>query len=146
MTCSSFSPIFARRIAAIPVLAAWALIAAGAVSLPGCGHGSGSEVGKVEGVVTLDGKPLPKAQVEFLPKSGRPSLAETAEDGSYRLQYTVDQEGALVGSHTVKIHTAVTGRVDRRDELVPPRYHDKTELKAEVKPGSNTFNFDLTSK
>jgi hypothetical protein len=29
---------------------------------------------------------------------------------------------------------------------LPPRYNEKTELTAEVKPGGNTIDFDLTSK
>jgi hypothetical protein len=146
MSFFSFSPTLARRLSVVPVVAAWSLIVVGIVSLPGCGGSRGPQVGKVQGVVTLDGKPLPKAQVEFLPQSGRPSMAETGEDGSYRLQYTVDQEGALVGPHTVKIHTAIPGRVGYDKELVPDRYHAKTELKAEVKSGSNKLDFDLTSK
>jgi hypothetical protein len=32
-----------------------------------------------------------------------------------------------------------------RKELLPARYHAKTELTAEVKPGRNTIDFDLTS-
>ncbi len=146
MTSFLCSPILARRIAVVPTVA-WLLILAAAVSLPGCGGGGDlPKLGRVKGVVTLDGKPLAEAQVQFLPQSGRPSTAETATDGSYRLQYTADHDGALVGSHTVKIQTAIDGRDDPRSERLPARYHSKTELKADVKSGSNEFNFDLTSK
>ncbi len=146
MTCFAATPVLARRMTPVAVLAACFLILACVISLPGCGRGDAPELGKVTGVVTLDGQPLPEAQVDFLPAAGRPSSAETAQDGSYRLQYSADLDGALVGPHTVKIHTAVDGRVDRQKELVPPRYHAQTELTAEVKAGSNTFNFDLQSK
>jgi len=144
MTFFCLPSLLVRRLV---VIVAWSMLLAGVVSLPGCGgDASRPKLGKVTGVVTLDGKPLPAAQVEFVPQSGRPSLAETGTDGSYRLQFTADEDGALVGSHTVKIHTAVDGRMDRTEELVPAQYHSKSELKAEVKPGSNTFNFDLKSK
>lgn len=139
-------PVRAYRIAPFPVIVALSVILIGMVSLPGCGGGGNTpELGEVEGVVTLDGKPLPEAQVDFIPAAGRPSMAETDANGKYRLQYTADNEGAIVGPHTVKIHTAVDGRVDRQEELVPPRYHADTELKADVKAGSNEINFDLTS-
>ena len=147
MTSFIFSHNLARRMAAIPVVAAWSLIVIGVISLPGCGAGgNGPQFGKVTGVVTLDGNPLPEAQVEFLPQLGRSSTAETGKDGSYRLQYTADRDGAVVGSHTVKIHTAVDGRVGGPKELLPARYHSETELKAEVKSGNNTLNFDLKSE
>lgn len=145
MTCSHCSCVARRRLFALPGVALWSVVLAGAASLAGCG-GGGSTVGRVEGLVTLDGKPLPGAQVEFIPASGRPSLAETGTDGRYRLRYTMDQEGAIVGAHTVKIHTAVDGRVDRSEELVPARYHAKSELRADVKAGSNKFDFELKSK
>ena len=147
MTYRRFSSCLARRDVAVPLVVACSLLLAGVVSLPGCGRGGdGPPLGKVMGVVTLDGSPLPDAQVEFLPQSGRPSMAETGKDGAYRLQYTVDRDGALVGPHTVKIHTAIPGRADSAKELLPDRYHSKTELKAEVKAGSNRFDFELKLK
>ena len=146
MSCYIFSRSLARWPAPALASAACCLMLASVVTLPGCGRGDAPQLGQVTGVVTLDGQPLPEAQVEFLPASGRPSSAETGQDGRYRLRYSADFDGALVGPHTVKIHTAVDGRVDRQKELVPPRYHAQSELSAEVKSGSNTFNFDLQSK
>ncbi len=71
-------------------------------SLVGCG-GSGVEMAPVEGVVTLNGKPLEKLMVEFWPESEGPrSFAETDANGRFKLM-TDDgkQEGAAVGSHKV---------------------------------------------
>lgn len=147
MTCSLFSSRRARRTAAIPSVLTCLLILAGLVTLPGCGGGRDvPKTGEVTGVVKLDGQPLSGAQVQFLPQAGRPSTAETGKDGSYRLQFTAEQEGALVGPHTVKIQTAVDGRDDPRTERLPARYHSSSELKADVKPGSNKLDFDLKSK
>jgi hypothetical protein len=69
------------------------------------------------------------------------------------LQYTNSQRGAEPGSHTVKITSqidTVSGEgdiaaVEGRKELLPPRYHDNTELTAEVKPGRNTIDLELSS-
>ena len=54
--------------------------------------------------VTLDGKPLANAMVQFSPDGqGRPSAGTTSSDGSYTLQYTADHSGAKIGEHTVTV-------------------------------------------
>ncbi len=124
------------------------LATAGAVSLSGCGGRSDlPELGDVRGVVTLDGQPVSGAQVQFVPQAdGRPSVAETDADGSYRLQYIVGEYGAIVGTHKVMINTAVDGRDDPSTEKIPARYNAQTELTTDVKSGSNDVSFDLQSK
>ena len=117
------------------------------------GCGSSDKLGTVTGTVTLDGKPLPQASVTFSRGQGRMSVGTTDEQGRYKLLYTVNQQGAEPGTHTVSITTqiyAVSGEADLaavegRQELLSPRYNEKTELTAEVKPGRNTIDFDLTS-
>jgi hypothetical protein len=129
------------------------LFVAGSFSLLATGCGSSYSLGTVTGTVTLDGKPLPQATVTFSRGQGRMSVGTTDEDGRYQLQYSARQKGAEPGSHKVRIATqieAVSGEgdlaaVQGRKELLPPRYNDKTELTAEVKPGRNTIDFDLTS-
>jgi len=55
--------------------------------------GCGGKNHKVEGIVTLDGKPLASATVTFLPEDedGIPATGHTGEDGKFRL---VNQFGA----------------------------------------------------
>lgn len=148
MAHSVFTRGLPRRLACPLRIAVCCLASVGVLSLLGCGGGADGtpELGEVTGVVTLDGRPLPKAQVEFAPASGRPSSGETAEDGRYTLQYTADHAGAVVGAHSVKISTGGYGDAGPIDEKLPPRYHAETELKADVKPGNNEINFDLLSK
>lgn len=125
----------------------------GVVSLLTAGCGSSYSLGTVTGTVTLDGKPLPHATVIFSRGQGRMSVGTTDEAGRYELQYTASEKGAEPGAHTVRITSqidAVSGEgdlaaVEGRKELLPPRYNEKTELTAEVKPGRNTIDFDLTS-
>jgi hypothetical protein len=66
----------------------------------GCGKGS---VSKVEGIVTLDGKPLPGATVSFVPvnKEGRPANGRTDSDGTFRLTTFRTDDGALPGEYQV---------------------------------------------
>lgn len=122
----------------------------GLLLLTGCG--GPSNVGGVEGVVTLDGKPLPNAMVQFQPETGRPSVGMTDAEGRYQLQYTADAAGAALGRHTVCISTggkrmnAETGEIKVYPELVPAKYNTNTELTVEVKPGGNELNFELVSQ
>jgi hypothetical protein len=129
---------------------ATAAVFCGLLLLTGCG--GPSDVGGVEGVVTLDGKPLPDAMVQFQPESGRPSVGMTDTGGHYELQYTADAAGAALGRHTVRISTggkrmnAETGEIKEYPERVPAKYNTNTELTVEVKPGGNELNFDLVSQ
>jgi hypothetical protein len=116
-----------------------------AVLMTGCGGIKTPPLGCVEGAVTLDGAPLPAALVVFTPDgSGRSSTAVTDTGGRYSLSFLREIPGANVGRHTVRITTA-TGKRGVR-EILPSRYHRKTELTATVQPGTNTIDFALQSK
>lgn len=119
----------------------------------GCGS-SGPATGEVTGKVTIDGQPIEGASIEFIPADGRPSTGVTDASGAYELMFTNDAKGALLGSHQVRITTARAGdggegvgpTLEARDELLPAKYHDESELTAEVVAGKNTFDFDLQTK
>jgi hypothetical protein len=104
-------------------------------------------MGTVTGTVTLDGQPLPNAIVFFQPEQGRPSSAITDSAGVYYLMYTSKIEGALVGKHIVHIRTEMDAWDERPavKEFLPDRYHEKSELNADVQPGANQVDFALTS-
>lgn len=117
--------------------------------LTGCGGPEHPPVGRVSGVVTLDGQPLPAATVMFQPADGRASQATTDSAGKYSLTYLDGVPGAMLGTHKVIIRTEIPGEDGQppiAKEKLPKKYHDLTELTAEVKSGSNTFNFDLKSQ
>jgi hypothetical protein len=129
--------------------AAWAVLALAAA---GCGgSGGGPPLGKVSGVVTLDGQPLADATVTFTPAVGRPSQGVTGSDGRYTLAYTADQQGAMVGEHVVRISTEgyverTGGAVEQMKERVPLQYNAQSTLTATVKAGTNDLPFQLQSK
>jgi hypothetical protein len=126
----------------------WCLVI-GAFCLAGCGGPEHPDVGRVSGVVTLDGQPLAEATVMFQPTQGRASIATTDSAGKYSLTYLDGVPGAILGAHTVIIRTEIPGEDGQppiAKEKLPKRYHDQTELTADVKPGSNTFDFPLTSQ
>lgn len=125
-------------------------------SLVGCG-GSGVKLGEVRGRVTVDGKPVPKATLEFVPTAPEtsPSLGVTDKDGNYRLAYSQDEFGAMLGTHNVKITTKAISKDEMPDDgsaveqvfvAIPKKYAKDGALTAEVKAGSNTINFELDTK
>ena len=123
--------------------------------LAGCSGGANlPELGQVSGTVTLDGQPLDGATIEFVPEKGRPSSAITDESGNYKLRFSATTNGAVLGKHDVAIRSfrdPVSAEGDQpgvegRDELLPARYHENSELTAEVAAGSNTIDFTLTSE
>lgn len=85
------------------------LLAAGL--LTGC-SGGGPDLSRISGVVTVDGKPYPNALVSFQPvgskdnaNPGKGSMGVTDEHGKYVLLYDGKREGAVIGSHLVRIST-----------------------------------------
>jgi len=120
------------------------------LSLAGCG--SPDNIGRVTGVVTLDGLPLENAFVQFEPLAGNsPSGGLTDASGHYTLTYSRDVSGAEIGDHRVLITTQNGGDPDanppvpRTREKLPNKYHKKSELKATVQAGANKFDFPLES-
>ena len=140
-----------ERVLASRSCSRWILVLLAGMLLVGCRKQY--EIPSVDGVVRLDGKPLPDAVVRFIPQQGRASVGKTKADGGYSLQYTGKQRGAEPGRHTVVITSEISPiggegnavPVGGRKELLPARYHTKTGLTADVKSGANTIDFDLTS-
>jgi hypothetical protein len=126
------------------------LIALLMLALPpvlGCGGGY-ENVAEVTGQVTMDGRPLPNVKVAFQPSAGgRGSSGVTDAEGRYTLQYVTDQEGALIGSHSVYITGARGGGAGQSGPTVPipAVYNMQTTLTAEVVAGENQIDFALDS-
>ena len=117
--------------------------------LSGCG-GSSVEVAPVSGRVTLDGAPLAGARIRFQPEAsgGSPSYGASDSDGNYVLGYNRDQQGALIGWHTVSVVRG--GNNDSNSNLkpqaLPTRYNTASELRKEVKRGEdNVVHLELTT-
>lgn len=126
------------------------LLAFVAISVAGCGgSSSGPDLGTVTGVVKIDGQPAADLVITFEPiAGGRRSIGKTDEEGMYKLAFSADRKGALIGSHRVIITTASTS--DAPDpsgvekDRIPPRYNTETEITKEVVAGSNEIDVELT--
>ena len=125
------------------------LFATIALGLAVGGCGGGPTLGRVEGTVSLDGKPLPNAKVEFQPTSGSPSYGETDAAGFYSLMFSPGNEGAIPGQHIVRISTYQAdpkpGSTEFTPESVPEIYNSQSTLKETVETGSQTIDFNLTT-
>ncbi len=115
-----------------------------------------TNLGQVEGIVRLNGKPLTAGKVRFLPESGRGAIGTIQPDGTFTLGTFADADGALVGHHQVAIIAYEPGKVGRPDPavrgstlkpLVPERYlaTGTSNLTFDVQAGPNHAEFDLTS-
>lgn len=100
----------------------------------------------------MDDKPLPNAVIMFVPVGGRPSAAETNENGQYVLEFSAGRKGAIPGVNRVEINTARQAyEKDGKNypavkESVPAKYNRNTELEFNVEPGkSNVADFHLQS-
>ena len=143
------------------ILNAWCAVAVAIVAVSGCSGVKIPPLAQVGGVVTLDGQPLTKGQVHFVPDSskgtkGRMAVGLIGTDGRFKLTAFKPGDGALVGFHKVVI--ICEEEMPAFDPKLPPpppkslipiRYtNDKTSgLTAEVKSaGKNDFTFALESR
>lgn len=129
-------------------------------ALPGCGSSDGPPLGEVTGRVTLDGKPLSGAVLTFIAQSakGSPSYGGTDEQGRYTLMFTNSKHGAMLGDHVVQIETTKVSAGEAKEMVaqgmaapapyvaIPKKYKQPGALVAKVASGSNTIDFELTSK
>jgi hypothetical protein len=129
----------------------------------GCGSSAEFELVPVSGVVTLDGKPVPYTQVVFIPQGSGdkvnpgPSSAATCDDqGRYQLKTVRGDDGAVVGTHSVRISStgpprpATVGDTDLgppRKDAFPAQYNVSSTLTFDVpSSGTTEADFKLTTQ
>jgi len=132
---------------------ATSLAAALLLFLGGC---SSDKLAPVSGTVTMDGKPLANANVNFQPigsdkEVGPGSYGKTDANGHYslRLIATKERTGAVVGKHKVSITLELKDQSDvsREKQPIPARYNAKSTLEIDVPSGGkDDANFSLDSK
>lgn len=129
--------------------------------LVGCGGEEKPQTVLVSGLVTLDGKPLPKGTVTFQSKSKgdgslkRPAIGQIDSSGRVQLSTFEAGDGVIPGSYTVVI-TAFENDPSaeeyaagaKRKSLIPEKYSNPitSGLEAIVSEGENEFTFDLHQK
>jgi hypothetical protein len=156
-----------------PVWFATAML--GTLTLFGCGNGdSKHETEYVEGVVTLDDKPVPEATVTFAPvddSQGVSATGITDENGKYTLTVIGGGTAGKAGSGTVAgeyyvgvVKSDIPKPVEDVNDpnygkapdpkkssithIVPPKYNNprKSKLKVTVEKGKNDIPIELKSR
>lgn len=128
-----------------------AMFGVGVFLLAGCG--GGPKLVTVSGRVTMGGKPLANATVNFEPvaasggaEAGGGSYGRTDADGRYSLKYVLDDRaGAVVGEHRVTITSVGEAASDAGGvaDPIPAQFRDGS-LKYQVpESGAENANFDL---
>jgi hypothetical protein len=124
------------------------MLAAVGLALPGCGK-KGPVFIPVSGVVTLDGKPLPRVAVWFEQGKGMNHGTGTSdESGRFEISTHKLGKGVTPGQHRVLVHAGMSESPSKTTWLAPKEYStfDTSGLSVEVTPEQNTFTFDLSSK
>ena len=130
-----------------------ALIAAAALLLmiPGCSDGPAR--GTVVGKVTLDGQPVESGAIRFAAVDGlSPTAGAQIKDGVFTAEVPVGEvkieitAPKKVGTKKAFENAPDSGTVDVVTEAIPARYNQKSELKMTVQRGTNSKDFELTTR
>lgn len=126
------------------------------LGLAGCGAAEGKRVA-VHGEVTLDGQPLPKGMIYFVPPPGHLGAKAGAVITAGRYEIAAEQ-GPGLGKMLVEIYAdrqvnyplddVNTGKAYLNQtpppDLLPPQYNEQTTLSAVIiAEGPNKFDFPL---
>lgn len=126
------------------------LVALLILAATGCSGG----IVPVSGVVTLDGKPVEGASVNFTPEKPESAGAggaygKTDSQGRYSLKTVIgDKPGTVAGKYkvTISLSRATPNNPDGPEkELIPTKYNAKSDLTFDVPPGgTDQADFTLT--
>ncbi|MBN2292315.1 MAG: hypothetical protein JXM70_07815 [Pirellulales bacterium] len=115
----------------------------------GCGPENRAEI---SGKVLLDGQPLKKGSISFIPTAGNkgPAAGASISDGTYHIKR---EKGAAIGKNIVQIRALkATGKKMRSasgelfDEfvsVVPSEYGANSKIVKEVRPGANQIDINI---
>lgn len=118
-------------------------------SFSGCGGGDDAparEYADVTGKVTYQGEPLKKGQVMFQPPTGEMVVAEIQADGTYSMKGVIGGNNVTIVSRDEMGATNADDPASRAEpkSYIPVKYGTPASgLIFEVKPGTNTKDFDL---
>ena len=121
-----------------------------ALAMVGCG-GEGPTAYPVQGRVTLDGTPVDRGLVRFVPTGKAAPVGGEIKAGRYELMAPpgvcrVEITWAKVVGQRKAYDTPDSPLVAMTEEAVPARYNAQSELAYDVQAGRNEKNFELTSR
>ena len=110
---------------------------------------SDEKMGYVTGKVTLNGEPFYGAYIHFTPQNSgtSPSSSGFKQDGTYEMSFSMTKKGVQVGPATVNFGVPSGG------DYEPPafvkehkKFIESYTQEVVIKPGKQTFNFDLKTE
>jgi hypothetical protein len=116
------------------------------------GCGPESNVGLISGTVSIDGKLPDKGSISFIPVSGKgPTAGTEIKDGKFTSQAAIGECKVEVRVSKVvgkkKLYDTPDSPVqDMMEEILPAKFNEATELRIEIKKGTNTKDWDLKTK
>src|SRR3954454_23492562 len=99
------------------------LCGCGLLVLGGCGDGRPARV-PISGVVVIDGQPLSRGHISFVPENGRPSIGDIGSDGKFTLRCYDGQDGAIPGVHRVQVSANRIISNNKIEWFAPQKYAD----------------------
>jgi hypothetical protein len=121
------------------------------LAIGGCSRGPNYENATVMGTVTIDGQPVPKGFVTFMPsaKNQGPVIGGKIVDGKYCCEKVpLGKSQVIFIAQAVEMTTIVEKATGAKHEvpknILPPQY--APGLEADVKSGTNNLDFPLRSK
>jgi hypothetical protein len=96
--------------------------------------------------VLIDGRPLGRGNIKFVPENGRPSAGKIGQDGSFTLTCYDGNDGALLGNHRVQVASNRIISDSKIEWFAPPTYADfrTSGITVEVTEPVDDLKIELT--
>lgn len=130
----------------------------------GCGGETGPSRSRIEGLVKLDGTPIPEGTINLVPigQTKGPTASAQIKEGVYQSE---DNKGPVAGTYRVEILAYRAGKATSSEGIpgatsgpsaassapqvemyIPSKFNATSELTFEVTAGVNKKDFELKSK
>jgi len=115
------------------------------LALLGCSDGRPTRV-PVSGRVMIDGKPVIKGSVRFVPEGARPSAGTLDSQGRFKLTCYDGEDGAVLGKHRVQVSASEIIGAEKVVWHAPSKYADfrSSGLSVEVTEPTDSVLIKLT--
>jgi hypothetical protein len=121
------------------------ILGTGVIALVGCWDSRPQRV-PVSGVVTIDGQPLTRGNIKFVPEGGRPSAGKIGQDGRFTLTCYDGNDGAIPGTHRVQVAANRVISDSKIEWFAPPDYADfrTSGLEYQIEEPTTDLKVELT--
>ena len=116
------------------------------------GCGPESNTAYISGTVSIDGKPTDKGSISFIPVNGQgPTAGAEIKDGKFNSQAALGECKVEVRVPKVvgkkKLYDTPDSPIqDVMEEVLPSKFNEASELRIDIKKGTNTKDWDLKTK